>query len=239
LPVSPVPADAPDVDVAAKRFYAKLAGDRDQWRFDYRGMTGRWLFSVYRFETESGKEIRPISFWRDPKTGESAWSPKWPASPLPLYGLEELAQHPDLPVLLVEGELKRERAYEVLGDSFVVLSLASGAKAIDKIDLAPIANRHVACFPDNDRAGCEAMAAVARKLEAGQAARAGGVTDSVDVIRPDPAWPKSHDVADLIGEGWGAIQLHRMSNSTRLALMRLKRTCESVSPPKCRARKIV
>jgi len=110
---------------------------------------------------------------------------------------------------LVEGELKRERAYEVLGDSFVVLSLASGAKAIDKIDLAPIANRHVACFPDNDKAGCEAMAAVARKLEAGQAARAGAVTDSVDVIRPDPAWPKSHDVADLIGEGWGAIQLHR------------------------------
>src|ERR1700677_2121607 len=103
LPVSPVPADAPDVDVAAKWFYAKLAGDRDQWRFDYRGMTGRWLFSVYRFETESGKEIRPISFWRDPKTGESAWSPKWPASPLPLYGLEELAQHPDLLVLSLKA----------------------------------------------------------------------------------------------------------------------------------------
>ena len=136
--VAVIPADIEKSSVAAKRLYPALCQKFGRAEVaPYQNQDAVPLFEVFRFEREDAvgkeKEIRPLSVWRNRKTGEVAWRPWWPPSPLPLYGLELLAQHPELPVLLVEGELKAEKARELLAGSHLVLSVSSGAGSVDRV----------------------------------------------------------------------------------------------------------
>ena len=82
----------------------------------YRNAEGRPLFARFRYDgaNQSGattKEVRPLTYgrrvWVDKHNRQhdvTGWHWKQPAKPLPLYGLDRLAAHPDAPVLLVEGE---------------------------------------------------------------------------------------------------------------------------------------
>ncbi len=207
--VSPVPENAPDPDVAAKHVYSKIIEKGgDAWRFDYLDLAGQRLFCVFRFEPPGApKEIRPLSLWHDRKTGSLCWLAKWPPAPLPLYGLDKLAESPSLPVLLGEGELKTDRAGELLGAKYVVASLPSGASAVEKVDLSLLDGRRVIAWPDYDAPGFSAMVSAARKLEQLQIARDGHISHSVEIVKPDLTWPKGYDIGDLIDAGWDKARL--------------------------------
>ena len=61
-----------------------------------------------RWDAHDGadKEIRPLTFWRN-GTGKGAWQIKiWPGK-RPLFGLDQLAAHPDAIVLLDRGRENR------------------------------------------------------------------------------------------------------------------------------------
>jgi hypothetical protein len=205
--VSPVPPSTPDPDIAAK-FLANKFGVTDAERFDYCNAAGGLLFSTYRFEPPGRKkEIFPVSLWRNRLSGKLRWYFKWPPKPLPLYGLDRLEQHAELPVLLLEGERKTDAAAGMLENSYVPVSLPGGARAIDKVDFALLVGRYVVGWPDNDRDGFYAMAKAARLIEGAQIDARGAITQNVRIIKPDPAWPVEHDIGDLIDAGWNAERL--------------------------------
>lgn len=78
----------------------------------------------------------------------------------PLYRLDELTKYPDKPVLVVEGEKAADYAQSVL-KAYVVTTWAGGASAVHKADWTPLQGRDVLLWPDNDRAGRDAMRQVA------------------------------------------------------------------------------
>lgn len=183
-------------------------------RWAYTDAAGKLLGYVCRFVTsDGGKEIIPLVWSKHPKRG-TAW--KWRAfsEPRPLYGLARLAAHPDLPVLLVEGEKCADAAQDALGGDWVVVTWPGGSKAVDKADWSPLAGRHVVAWPD-----CDAKLTKDRTLkpEAKQPGVAAmeRVVDLVHelvasigiVVIPAPGEkPDGWDVADLIAEeGAGAI----------------------------------
>jgi predicted small integral membrane protein len=121
---------------------------------------------VMRFETSRGKEIRPLTLWRD-LTGQLGW--EWKAAPgnRPLYGLDRLATRPDDLVLVVEGEKAADAAAQLCRGSVVITS-SGGASAAQHTDWSPLAGRSVAIWPDNDEPGqryVQAVAIILRGLE--------------------------------------------------------------------------
>src|SRR5206468_2686887 len=109
--------------------------------------------------------------------------------------------------LLLEGEKKTDAAAQALQGCYVAAGLPSGAKAIDKVDLSPLVEHRVAAWPDHDQDGFSAMAKAARVIESSQIKHRGAITESVHIVKPDPAWPSGHDIADLIETGSTARQL--------------------------------
>ena len=73
-------------------------------------------------------------------------------TPRRLYNLHLLAEYPDDPVLVVEGEKAADAAAELLPDLVVVTS-PFGAKAATKADWSALDGRAVVIWPDNDAAG--------------------------------------------------------------------------------------
>jgi hypothetical protein len=118
----------------------KLNSREADHRYAYRSAVGGILGYVLRWEACNGhrKEFRPITCWRDGE-GKIGWRAKtWPG-PRPLFGLDQLAAHPDAIVLLVEGE-KTAEAVDMgpLADAFkwgthavVGVTWPGGGKAIN------------------------------------------------------------------------------------------------------------
>jgi putative DNA primase/helicase len=136
-------------------------------------------FLVCRFP---GKKIRPL--WWDGTT----WIWKAPPAPRPLYRLDALRQHPDAPVLIVEGE-KTADAAQLLFPSAVAITWPSGCKATAKADWSPLANRRCVLWPDADDVGREAMAKLVPRLHAV------GV-EQVRIVHPPADVPDGWDLAD-------------------------------------------
>ena len=86
-----------------------------------------------------------------------------PVDALPLYGIERLAEWPELaPIVLVEGE----KAADALTTAGVpALASVTGAAATPSAaTLAELAGRSVILWPDNDEPGRKHMAAIAERL---------------------------------------------------------------------------
>lgn len=143
LPVLPVPADAGEYPAAHP-----IRG-RPQLHWEYRNQAGELLGVIYRFTTsDGGKEVCPCVYARHPVSGKFEW--RWLSfpSPRPLYGLDRLRD--GFPVLVVEGEKCADAGFDVLSDTFDVLSWPGGGKAVDKADWSPLAGRSVLIWPDCD-----------------------------------------------------------------------------------------
>lgn len=143
-PILPVP------DHAGEPPKAHLKRGRPERTWCYRTAAGKPLGYVYRFKTSTGgKEILPLVFARNDKTGAEEW--RWMAfpEPRPLYGLDRLAAKPDATVLLVEGEPCADTGDTLLPE-FVVVSWPGGCKAVKKVDWRPLAGRKVIAWPDAD-----------------------------------------------------------------------------------------
>jgi putative DNA primase/helicase len=109
-------------------------------------------------------------------------------APRPLYGLELLAQSPDAPVLIVEGEKAADAGRLILPEP-VVISWHGGAQGVMSADLRPLVGRKVIIWPDNDDDGRGAALRLGnRLLDLGVA--------SVDVVRVPQNFPLKWDIAD-------------------------------------------
>ncbi len=162
----------------------------------YRDRNGQELVRVCRFDRADGKEVLPLSFWRD--ASGLRWH--WRALPelRPLYGLDRLAERPAAPVLVTEGE-KDADAAAALVPGFVVTTSPNGARSAAKADWEPLRGRRVVVWPDADAPGATYATDVARlALAAGARSVIVAKPEDLAALRP----------ADRAGEpmpdGWGA-----------------------------------
>jgi putative DNA primase/helicase len=97
--IVPVPDMAPGPDM-----HHWILGDPAAvW--PYRDPGGGRICFVGRYDKADGdKEFWPRTWWKNRNTGEERWRWKNVPDPRPLYGLELLAQRPNAPVIVVEGE---------------------------------------------------------------------------------------------------------------------------------------
>ncbi len=205
VPIVPVPAEVP------------LTADglpEVELRDDGSEITGAWpyldrdgLVTHFRLRIErsgQGKTILPVTWCRNAETGQERWLWKDVPAPRPLYGLELLAgAGPDAPVLVVQGEKTADAARRMLADKhpeWIVVTNPGGDNRVNTkwTDWSPVINHPgpVTIWPDNDESGLKAAVVVALALKA-----------SCRVVRPDPAWKQSWDLADAEGEGWTGDQV--------------------------------
>ena len=164
-PIVPVPDDAPMYDPAItfnpKR--AKTVHYKPTLIVPYCREDGSRIGYIVRLEFGDGEKICPVITYCAGPGGEHRWCAKRPKPPYPLVGVELLAQRPDAPVLLVEGEKKRLAAEGAM-PPFVVLSLLGGAEAVKVNDLTPLKDRNVTLWPDADVPGRRAMRQVGEAI---------------------------------------------------------------------------
>jgi putative DNA primase/helicase len=119
--------------------------------YPYRNEQGTLLGYMLRFDLFTGKTIRPATLWKD-QAGKYKWIIIGFPTPRPLYNLHLLAQKPDVPVLIVEGEKSANAASQLFPDHVVVTTM-HGSKSPEKSDLTPLQGRSVVIWPDYDGPG--------------------------------------------------------------------------------------
>ena len=114
----------------------------------------------------------------------------------PPYLLSRIAENPDLPVLIVEGE-KAADAAALLYPSLGVTTSAGGSNAVEKTDWTWAAGRTVIAWPDHDAVGAKYAEQVeARCLQA-------GATQFLTYAYPDDiAFSDGWDIADPCPPGY-------------------------------------
>lgn len=132
---------------------------RDHWTF--RDLDGSLLGYKYRVDSRNTtKEVYTVTY-----RAHSGWAKKvWAKKFTPPYGLESLADGtPTVRVLFVEGEKAKDRAQELFGERWKVLSYAGvkGSSDLWLPDEAFWSDVEVVIWPDNDTPGREA----ARKVQ--------------------------------------------------------------------------
>ncbi len=155
-PILPVPSEV----LPKKSDHPKHGTPVARWC--YRDVDGNTLGFICRWNEPGNtkKIILPQTFCRDPD-GRREWRWQGFPAPRPLYGLDQLAQHPHAPVLIVEGEKAADAARELFSD-MVVITWPHGAKSVSKADWRPLGERSVTIWPDADPEGQSAARAVAR-----------------------------------------------------------------------------
>ena len=140
----------------------------------YNDAGGNYLGTITRNINDAGKKtFRASAGFPDPR---------------PLYGLARLTQRPDAPVLVVEGEKVADAAGKIFPD-YVCTTSPFGALSAAKADWTPLHGRTVVIWPDNDAAGLQYAADVARLVPGAK-------------IVPVPAsFPDKWDLADELPEG--------------------------------------
>lgn len=103
---------------------------------------------------ENGKFEKEFRCWT--WSPDDGWKCSHPSVPRPLYNLDILSQHPDSPVLLVEGEKCALSGTEMMLDK-VVSTWPGGANAVGKADFSPLRGRVVHLWPDPDPAGAACL----------------------------------------------------------------------------------
>ena len=124
--------------------------------YPYHNTEGNIVGYVCRFETKTGKELRPYS--------NNKWSKEGFPVPHPLYNCHKL---PGKKILIVEGEKTTNAVQQLLGEDFVVLTWLGGASAIHKSNWAVLSNfctESIYLWPDNDEPGIKAMQQIYNKI---------------------------------------------------------------------------
>jgi hypothetical protein len=127
---------------------------RDHWVF--RDLDGSLLGYKYRVDSRNTtKEVYTLTYRAHSGWAKKAWAKKF----VPPYGLEQLGDGtPTVRVLFVEGETAKDKAQELFGDRWKVLSY-SGVKGSNDLWLPDEAfwqDVEVIIWPDNDTPGREA-----------------------------------------------------------------------------------
>lgn len=125
----------------------------------------------------------------------------WGGRLKPLYMQEMILLHPDVPIVIHEGEKAVDAAYELLPDA-VHITWPGGTQGITEqdtgrclIDLSPLKGRNIIIFPDADEPGYKAAAQLLIHLQEVEPA------DAIVVRAPDGV-EKGWDIADAKAAGW-------------------------------------
>lgn len=181
----PVPDDAP---TEVPNHYKM---DKPVKVWEYKDECGELLMKVCRFNTDLGKEDRPLTY-RQYSNGTRRWAYKGLDKPRPLYGLDRLVDRPDAPVIVCEGE-KATDAAQVLFPEYVAITSPNGAKSAHSADWQPLKGRHITIWPDHDapgRAYAKSTAQILSDLN----------TETLVVTIPE-SFPSGWDLADPLPEG--------------------------------------
>jgi putative DNA primase/helicase len=163
----------------------------------YRSPGGTALMVDARYEYphpdkpgETKKEVRTWCWSRDEQDGSEHWAQTRPAKNVPLYGLEQLVEREADLVVICEGAKKAEAIKRWA--PHVGTSWCGGAQSVDKTDWSHLKGRRCLIWPDHDKVGVMAAAAVLDQLHAVGAAS----IDVVDLVGRQPALPEGFDAAD-------------------------------------------
>jgi hypothetical protein len=152
--------------------------------------SGDWLYLnadcdlvgwIARWDTPSGKEIRPAS-----RIAGGRWIAAGMPEPWPLYCLPELADAKR--VYVCEGEKATDAARSI---GLTATTSPHGSKSAAKADWTPLAGKEIIILPDNDAAGkfyVEAVKAILAKLTP---------LPSVKVVEL-PGLPEAGDIVEWI-----------------------------------------
>ena len=163
--VFPIPEDQQSWEVVREADCLRKDRGIIKHRWEYRDTDGTLLGWKYRVDDRrTSKEIFVLTY-----RAESGWTKKaWEKKVVPPYGLEALGDGtPTVRILFVEGEKAKDKAQELLGDRWKILSF-SGVSATDDLWLPDDdfwSDSEVVIWPDNDTAGREASRKIQLKLE--------------------------------------------------------------------------
>ncbi len=118
--------------------------------WEYRDDDGRLHLVVIRWDTDEGKEIKPLSCWKSRKSGEIQWKYKHLPKPRPIYGHDRLAARPAALIVLCEGE-KAADACEARFTHVVAIATEGGVESAVHTDWSILEGRDVAIWPDADQ----------------------------------------------------------------------------------------
>ena len=148
----------------------------------YHDAAGTLIGYVARFETEDGKQYRPLVL----KDGH--WRAQGLPEPRPLFNLPTILERQDALVLVCEGEKVAEAASKRF-PHFVATTSMHGAKSPHKTDWLPLEGRHVTVWPDHDKSGADFAKKVAKLSQDAGAA-------SVRIVKLPAGLPEGWDLAD-------------------------------------------
>ena len=153
-PRDATPAGDPrdELDDVRAEYVRRLGEPHASWHYSDAG--GETLGAVYRWNTSTGKTIRPAFRFPD------GWRPSYPTV-RPLYRLDTLADADR--VFVAEGEKAAERLADL---GFVATTSPAGSKVADRADWSPLTAREVVILPDADEPGEHYAAEVAGILSA-------------------------------------------------------------------------
>jgi len=158
---TPYTIDTVDVDTgkyfktakeAIDSIYNYLGAYSQHW--NYIDSNGEPVAVVLRWDTDSGKEFRPVSKY--PK----GWICKAMESPRCLYQLP-IIESAEV-VYITEGEKAADSLIEL---GMTATTSQGGSKAASKTDWTPLAGKEVVILPDNDNAGEQYASDVIEQLE--------------------------------------------------------------------------
>jgi len=161
--------------------YTRSMGEQDaQW--DYHIAEGKLVGIVLRWDTDSGKKIRPVSII------DGRWHNEGMPEPRPLYRLPRLLESVG-PIIVCEGEKATDAA---IACGYTATTSPHGSKSASKADWSVLRGRDVIIIPDLDDAGL-AYADDVLTLCKGAA--------SIRIIDLSEVWPdldKGGDLADVL-----------------------------------------
>jgi len=177
------PADAPQCD-----FNHAVYGEPAAF-WTYLNAERKLLFYIVRYNMSDGKkQILPFTW-----SANGCWVNKGYPAPRPLYGLELLAERPNAPVLIVEGEKAADAARTLLGHTYVVVTWSNGSNAYRKAMWNAIYGRAILLWADADQVGIDAMHGIAELLKPH--------CPLIKTLTP-VGMGDGFDAADALEEGW-------------------------------------
>ncbi len=110
---------------------------------------------IGRIEARENEKKRFVPVVYGMLDGTAGWYNRHPEAPRPLYGLHRLAEHPDAPVVICEGEKAADAAHAML-PGYACVAWPNGAESVGRSDVSHIEARKVIIWPDNDEPGHKA-----------------------------------------------------------------------------------
>jgi predicted P-loop ATPase/5S rRNA maturation endonuclease (ribonuclease M5) len=156
----------------------------------YQDATGATIMHVARYNTPSGKQFCPFSY------NNGVLQYKSLPNNRPLYNLPAIIQHPDRPVIIVEGEKAATALQSIVQHRYTVTTWPGGCRAHDKTDFKPLQGYRIILWPDADNAGRQAMNHIEIQLSK--------TAKSIKTLRTNDL-PDGYDAADFEGE-WPAMR---------------------------------